>query len=73
MQIPFHVCNEEDLMKVDSSTKPSDVCNFFIKKHNLNVTTAWALFESDNDGLFGMYYLTRMLFTSILITNFKII
>ena len=39
-------------MKVDSSTRPSDVCAFFIKTHDLDRATNWALFESVNGGAF---------------------
>ena len=54
IQITFYVGDTEDQMKVDSSTKPADVCNFFIKKHSLSVTICWALFESINNEIFGM-------------------
>lgn len=53
IQITIYVEDTEDQMKVDSSTRPSDVCSFFVKKHNLSLTTSWALFETINNGLFG--------------------
>eukprot|EP00111_Clytia_hemisphaerica_P007490 TCONS_00021757-protein len=52
MQITIYLKNIEDRMLVDSSTRPSDVCAFFIKTHDLDRATNWALFESINDGTF---------------------
>lgn len=52
IQITIFVQNVEDQMKVDSSTKPKDVCQHFVEKHSLNRDTKWALFEVLNIGNF---------------------